>query len=304
MPRTLSLILLAALLAPSPAAAYVRTINGNNIPVEWRKTSCLVMRIDSRGSDDVTDGSDIKAVRTAWNNWITSTRHCSYITFKELDSKQNLTTGYNSDGDNENIVAWVESGWTHGAYAVALTKISFVEATKNKGQGEDGRILDADIIFNGQHLRFATNGSKLRHDIENTLTHELGHALGLDHPCDDGSYKTVPKDNKGNSIPKCGSSSVTQIMKDATMYNFTDMGETKKRSLSSDDINGICAIYPTKNDPGECKGTNIKAEYEQNSGCTVASGVAGGRAAYAGPALTWLLLLGLVIGARRRRTGN
>ena len=37
------------------------------------------------------------------------------------------------------------------------------------------------------------------------------------------------------------------------MYNFQDCGETKKESLSHDDIDAICAIYPTADDPGTCE---------------------------------------------------
>jgi MYXO-CTERM domain-containing protein len=53
-------------------------------------------------------------------------------------------------------------------------------------------------------------------DLRNTLTHEIGHVLGLAH---------VPDTN-------------------ATMHGATEMGELKKRSLSPDDIAGVCAIYP------------------------------------------------------------
>jgi hypothetical protein len=39
---------------------------------------------------------------------------------------------------------------------------------------------------------------------------------------------------------------------DATMYNFQDCGETKKETLSSDDIQALCDIYPIARDPGIC----------------------------------------------------
>jgi uncharacterized protein (TIGR03382 family) len=53
-------------------------------------------------------------------------------------------------------------------------------------------------------------------DLQNTLTHESGHFIGLAH----------------SPVPG------------ATMNATTQPGETLKRSLSSDDIAGVCAIYP------------------------------------------------------------
>ncbi len=295
MPRALILTLLLAALAPSPAEAYVYTRNANGTPIVWRKTNCLYMRIDANGSDDVAGDADIKATRKAWLNWYNATKSCSYITFKELASKKGLKAAYDSEGDNENIITWVESGWTYNRHAVALTKVSFVELKENKGEGDDGRILDADIVFNGQHLRFSATGQAMRHDIENTLTHEMGHVLGFDHNCDDGTYKTPPEDDKGNKIPKCGSSKVTQAMKDATMYFLADEGETKKRSLTGDDVKAVCETYPKPIDPWVCKPTNMKKEYAE-TGCAVAAG----RSAGSRLALVWLLLLVLPLVARRR----
>ena len=293
MPRALILAIICAVLAPCPAAAYVNTRNANGTVITWRKTNCLYMRIDANGSDDVPGDADINAARKAWMNWFNATKTCSYITFKEEPSRKNLTAAYNPDGDNENIISWVESGWTYNAHAVALTKVSFVEMKDHPGEGEDGRILDADIIFNGQHLRFSTTGAAQRHDIENTLTHEIGHVLGLDHNCDDGTYKSPPVDHTGKAIPACGSSKVTAAMKETTMYYLADDGETKKRSLSSDDIKGICETYPMVLDPGVCKPTNMKDEYEEE-GCAVAAGGRSGGLL----SLIWLLL---VLPAVRRR---
>ena len=56
------------------------------------------------------------------------------------------------------------------------------------------------------------------------MTHEVGHYLGLDH---------------------------SQIQ-EATMYRSARLGETKKRSLEQDDIDGVCSIYPVSESPLEC----------------------------------------------------
>lgn len=64
---------------------------------------------------------------------------------------------------------------------------------------------------------WATNGDPNRYDFESVMTHELGHALRLYHT---GFY-------------------------DATMYETTQKGSTKKRSLYWDDINGIQDMYGT-----------------------------------------------------------
>ena len=53
-------------------------------------------------------------------------------------------------------------------------------------------------------------------DLQNTITHEAGHFVGLAHSNVAG----------------------------ATMNPTTSPGETAKRSLSADDIAGVCAIYP------------------------------------------------------------
>ena len=61
-------------------------------------------------------------------------------------------------------------------------------------------------------------------DLENVLTHEFGHYLGLAHTTDP----------------------------EATMFASAVAGEILKRDLGSDDIAGICAVYPAGTPTGEC----------------------------------------------------
>lgn len=76
-----------------------------------------------------------------------------------------------------------------------------------------GKITEADINFNPSHS-WATNPTGNQFDIQTIFTHELGHALGLGH-----------------------SSSSNAVMK-------PEFGPCEKlRTISSDDISGINAIY-------------------------------------------------------------
>jgi hypothetical protein len=45
------------------------------------------------------------------------------------------------------------------------------------------------------------------------------------------------------------------------MYNFEDCGETKKETLSSDDIQALCDIYPIARDPGTCSRVGADAPF-------------------------------------------
>ncbi len=67
---------------------------------------------------------------------------------------------------------------------------------------------------------FSATGVIGANDIQNMLTHELGHVLGLDHPC--------------RSREICG---------EATMYFSAPAGEIKKRDLNEADIEGLCGLY-------------------------------------------------------------
>jgi hypothetical protein len=181
----------------------------------------------------------------------------------------------------------------HDPSAIGLTSVFYVDRPGIVG---DGTILDADVELNGVNFTFTVDvtsatarpGTTVA-DLENTLTHELGHVQGLAHTCWDHIAPEPPLDDAGNPIPDCNGP-VPDAILNTTMYPYALMpGETSKRNLSADDVRGICELYPapTASPPPGCYA-------ELDGGCAV-----GGRARahdLAPALLLWLAALG-----RRRR---
>jgi hypothetical protein len=132
---------------------------------------------------------------------------------------------------------------------VALTSVLY--------DPETGRILNADIEMNGWDGQGAGqplptsqpprgwyftcgeiqtpcdaygDGACRFMDLRNTLTHEVGHFVGLGH---------VPQ-----------APPATPLEERATMEPTTTSGDIWMRTLSEDDAAGVCAIYPDEGDGG------------------------------------------------------
>jgi hypothetical protein len=218
-----------SLVAAWPARAYVCTaIPGSTATVQW-ETREVGFVVHQRCSQDVEPAACLQAVRISYQHWTDVA--CSDFTFLDQGVTADGRAGYNwrDPGDNRNVVVWREGnpddpvdGWPHQRGALAITTVTF--------NSRSGKILDADIELNGapgasREFRFAAcpppPASCTDIDVENTVTHEVGHVVGLDHP-----------------LPG------TPGAADTTMFASAPPGETKKRSLAQDDVDGICAIYP------------------------------------------------------------
>ncbi len=98
-----------------------------------------------------------------------------------------------------------------GAIAVTVTWGNF------GGPVGTRQLVEWDMIFDENDFDWSSAGEAGKMDFENIATHELGHALGMDHP----------------------SSGCTE----ETMYAYASYGETKKRDLNTGDKAGILALY-------------------------------------------------------------
>jgi MYXO-CTERM domain-containing protein len=242
-------LLLAALLCAAPAQAYVQSRNSSGQPMSWA-THGHGIQIDAQGSPDVPGTASFDAVRKSFQTW--AAVGCSDLTFPEESLSQDpkaRVVGFFQGQTNHNLVLFrtrscqdvapagdpcFSSGGCDNLYDCfdENLKGGVIATTTTTTNSRTGEILDTDTEFNeapqsdGSRFVFTavdgppcagpTDTGCVQFDIQNTMTHEAGHTLGLDH---------TPDPN-------------------ATMFATSPSGETSKRILGQDDINGICAIYP------------------------------------------------------------
>jgi MYXO-CTERM domain-containing protein len=161
--------------------------------------------------------------------------------------------------------------------ALALTSVSAGTVS--------GNIRDVDMEVNGFGpvwgdlvMHPELQGMSI-HDLQNAVTHEMGHVIGLDHTC----YLEPPPltDNTGQPTPDCAGA--PPDIRATTMFPSAYPGDTEKRTLEADDKLGLCEIYPA---PGD--------------GCGCAT--TGARGSGAGVVLALAAALAALRARRRRRT--
>jgi MYXO-CTERM domain-containing protein len=231
---------------------------------------CVRYRINEEGTQNFSGSSkDVpnieelrRSVADAFRAW--NEISCSDMTLVDGGLTSDGDATYKSGGEsNTNLVLWHDDGWSAVASARAFALTSVTYNPKN------GVIADADIEVNTEFYRFSAGEEpEASHvDLRNTMTHEVGHFVGLDH---------------------------TDI-REATMFGTAPVGEIAKRSLHPDDIEGLCTTYPSEersqslcDDPGDFPTDDLA----ESSGICTITGADG--PAPSGLALVLLGLLGLV----------
>ena len=283
-------------LAAPPAQAYQRSVNTGGLCMWWATRGHSFI-IDARGTPDVAGPAAFTAVRKSFAAWAGVPG--SDLTFPDqglsLDPK-NRKVGYFPGESNVNLVLWrtancstavppgdscTQQGGCGNKYDCWENGDGVIASTRTTSNRTTGQILDTDIELNdapgsdgSTRLRFTANDGApcigptqtgcVRTDIENTVTHEAGHSLGLEH---------------------------TPVA-DATMFATAPEGETSKRTLHADDLQAIQEIYPLGKPTVTCLSGPItlrEAGSASSAGCSTTA---------SNGALQLIALLGLL---RRRR---
>jgi hypothetical protein len=236
-------------------------------PLFW-ESGCVFVTIDSAGTTAIAGDDELPAIQASIDVWNNATQSCSYLDVM-VSGRQALEVGRDKPTPI-NLIKFRDTTWGRPAsgkdparaydpQAAGLTTVIFVD----DGGARDGAIVDADVEINGVNFAISINGASLhqggiRAELQNTLTHEIGHLHGLEHPCLTDSSEGPRYDDQMQLVPSCSAVQAAPLLPankkilDSTMYNFQDPDETKKETLSDDDIGAICEIYPTTKDPGTC----------------------------------------------------
>jgi len=281
---------------------FVRTGPTKNGKYLYWESGCVYITPDAAGTTAIDGDREFTVIADSVATWNEGTSSCSYLQLI-LETPKALEVGR----DNVNLIKFRDTTWGRPAVgndparnyapeAAGITTAVYIDDAKSP---RDGAIVDADIEINGVNDAISvdqvSNGKGPKSELQNTLTHELGHLQGLEHTCRvPGDPARV--DDKGNAVPLCSDivppySAADQAIVEATMYNFQNVGETSKETLSPDDIAAICAVYPTAMDPNNC--TQVAST---GGGCCSASGMDDR------PGVSFLLAGTVLLLMRRRKT--
>jgi len=288
-------VLLSGLLLGQSTLQYVRSkTNDAAHCFRWPVTAGTrgqVTFVQSTTGDPTLGNGAFDAVSRSAQTWQAQLQACGNLNLVEGAKSSSRSIGYVPGGANENLTLYrtrlctavVPAGdaclaagncdnkydcWDHGSAVVALTTSSYIEAT--------GELVDADVELNAA-TAFPTvvdsppcspgalSTSCVANDVQNAMTHELGHFLGLAHAPDPSS----------------------------TMYANEPLGETSKRVLDSGSKQFVCDVYPAGRASIDCSASSGGGG-GSSSGCS-STGSTGGIV----PGLAVLLA---ALAARRPRT--
>jgi MYXO-CTERM domain-containing protein len=277
---------LGSLLASSMAAAYVRTRSPDGkAALLWSETT-ITMTLRTSGTQVVPAADFDGAARRAAATW-SAARLGTSVLFK-IASSPDAPAG--TRFDQINALSFRTDSWNEPVYPEAALALTTVWS-------RDDQIVDADTEINAADPRFkwgvlpddpalAAMASEV--DLQNALTHELGHVIGLSHPCYLGSPPTpLEVDDKGEPVLSCSDPALPGSVKTATMFPSSHTGSITERALSSDEIEALHALYPARPMPVATLGT-------RGGGCALAPGPAP-------PSAAPVVLLVGALGLHRRR---
>ncbi|GDX81487.1 hypothetical protein LBMAG42_32980 [Deltaproteobacteria bacterium] len=177
---------------------------------------------DPANSEGLEEADTLAAIVAAGGAW--TLIEGTDVEFRFRGVERELHGGY----DDQNVVFFTDD-WVGQAELLAVT---------STWSDTSGQILDFDMLVNTADHEWSLTGEPEKSDLQNALTHEFGHALGIDHD---------------------------KAQEEATMYPSTAAGEIAKRDLADSDVAVLAFMYPDDAD-GEDAGVSAGAGCSTNPG--------------------------------------
>jgi len=187
----------------------------DGLPLFW-KNACVSYSINQAGSERIPFDVATAVIDKSFARW--SNAKCADtgekvgIDVSNIGPSACTEVRYNPNSPNQNLIVFRDTSWPYSDpnNTLGLTTVTF--------NSETGEIYDADLEINasGKNLTTVDNPPENGFDLESVITHEAGHFLGLAHATD----------------------------QKATMFASYKPGSTTLRTLTPDDVAGLCAIYP------------------------------------------------------------
>lgn len=185
------------------AFGYEVRRSSSGVPLRWGAGTIHVQLALEDGPDGTSPGEARAAAAGAFYRYASA--------MAELTPEVAVAVG---DGGNTATVRWVRDGWDDDFDPVALA------VTVTNYDADSGRIDGANIVINAERYHWSTAAEPGPacggYDLQDVLTHEIGHMFGLAHD---------PRHT------------------DATMYPAADPCETNKRELHPPDLDGLRYLY-------------------------------------------------------------
>ncbi|MHB1843944.1 MAG: matrixin family metalloprotease [Deltaproteobacteria bacterium] len=226
MNRTIALLALTLLAAS--AQAYVLQPDASG--ADQRIAGPMSYAVSQAGSRDLSYDQIVPAVDAAFAAWQAASN--GKLAFQDVGP---TSLGPPSAGETRLgvpiVVSFERAQWSFEGDDQAVTIL--------EEDPDSHEILRADIVVNDVTHHWAILSDGAPHpgadDLQNTLSHEVGHLVGLGHTTDVA----------------------------AVMYPSTHPGDLSKRTLSPDDVAGLTALY-----------ADAPTAAEQGAGCSTGVGPA------------------------------